>query len=263
MDNTETLINLLQNIGSSIREKTGKTDLLTLQQMPSEILSISEGGDLTFDQVLSRNYDDLTISDMSIVLQGSSDSNSSNEQLNQFLLRNSTFNNLYIENLQLDSSAGTPDRSSFIYKSKFNSLTINNFILTNGYMIQSQKLFFDNNSITEPTQSLRINNFNYTCDPFYFNCDQPLKCLFLNLNNIEHDLSINDFSFIKTLILTNDTTSTRSLVCNQPSRIQNVYCSNETNPTFQQFVRNTFTNVQFISNQECENLWDTEITTQL
>ena len=155
------------------------------------------------------------------------------------------------------------NESSFIYKSKFNSLTINNFTLTNDYMPQQQKIFFDNNSITEPTQSLRINNFNYTCDPFYFNCDQPLKCLFLNLNNIQHDLSLNNFTFIKTLILTNDNISTRSLSCRETNRIQNVYCSNETNPTFQQFVQNTFTNVQFISNQECENLWDTEITAQL
>ena len=263
MDNTETLINWIRNVASAIREKTGKTDLLTLQQMPSEIRSISGGGGLTFDQVLSRNYDDLTISDMSIILQGSSNSNSSNEQLNQFLLRNSTFNNLYIENLQLNSQQGDINESSFIYKSKFNSLTINNFTLTNDYMQQMQKIFFDNNSITEPTQSLRINNFNYTCDTLYFNCDQPLKCLFLNLNNIQHDLSLNNFTFIKTLILTNDNISTRSLSCREANRIQNVYCSNETNPTFQQFVQNTFTNVQFISNQECENLWDTEIMAQL
>lgn len=31
-------------IGDAIREKTGKTDLLTLDQMPIEIASISSGG---------------------------------------------------------------------------------------------------------------------------------------------------------------------------------------------------------------------------
>jgi hypothetical protein len=37
------LINKLNAIGDAIREKTGKEDLLTLDQMPSEIRSISGG----------------------------------------------------------------------------------------------------------------------------------------------------------------------------------------------------------------------------
>jgi hypothetical protein len=70
------LIDKLSDIGVAIREKTGKTDLLTLAQMPSEIRSISGGGaiattslwaDGSWDEisdVLDRYYaeeiDDLT-----------------------------------------------------------------------------------------------------------------------------------------------------------------------------------------------------------
>lgn len=39
------LINKLSAIGNAIREKTGKTDLLTLDQMPQEISSIETGGE--------------------------------------------------------------------------------------------------------------------------------------------------------------------------------------------------------------------------
>ena len=38
------LINKLSDIGNAIREKTGKTDLLTLDQMPEEIKGIETGG---------------------------------------------------------------------------------------------------------------------------------------------------------------------------------------------------------------------------
>lgn len=38
------LINKLENIAAAIREKTGKTDLLTLEQMPVEIAAIETGG---------------------------------------------------------------------------------------------------------------------------------------------------------------------------------------------------------------------------
>ena len=38
------LINKLENIAAAIREKTGKTDLLTLEQMPIEIAAIETGG---------------------------------------------------------------------------------------------------------------------------------------------------------------------------------------------------------------------------
>ena len=38
------LINKLSAIGDAIREKTGKKDLLTLDQMPEEIRGISGGG---------------------------------------------------------------------------------------------------------------------------------------------------------------------------------------------------------------------------
>ena len=38
------LINKLSAIGDAIREKTGKTDLMTLDQMPVEIASITTGG---------------------------------------------------------------------------------------------------------------------------------------------------------------------------------------------------------------------------
>lgn len=45
------LINKLSAIGNAIREKTGKTDLLTLEQMPQEIKSIETagGGDSWYD----------------------------------------------------------------------------------------------------------------------------------------------------------------------------------------------------------------------
>ena len=38
------LISKLENIGNAIREKTGKTELLTLEQMPAEIAAIETGG---------------------------------------------------------------------------------------------------------------------------------------------------------------------------------------------------------------------------
>lgn len=255
MANTETLTSLIQNIANSIREKTQKTDLLTLQQMPSEILSIS-GGDITFDQVISRTYEDLTINDLSIVLQENSNKNSTKEQLNQFLLMNSIFNNLYIEKLQLNSE-GVSNIASFIHNSILNSLTINNFTLTNpNGMPENQELFFDNHG---PSQSLRINNINYT-NNFYFNFSSPIKCLFLNLQNVRYSIFLGRFPSINKLILTNDTISSIPIEVTSSSNIQEVYCSFETHPDFQQNIQNIFPQVQFISNEECENLWDTEIT---
>lgn len=50
------LTNKLSAIGDAIREKTGKTDLLTLEQMPVEIAAITTGGDA--DDVL-QDYKDL------------------------------------------------------------------------------------------------------------------------------------------------------------------------------------------------------------
>ena len=260
MVNTETLTSLIQNIASAIREKTGKSDLLTLDQMPPEILSIP-GGDITFDQVISRTYTDLTINDLSIVMQENSNKNSTNEQLNQFLLMNSSFNNLYIENLQLNSE-GVGNIASFVHNSILNSLTINNFTLTNtNGMNENQKLFFDNSSIEKPRQSLRINNINYN-NNFYFNFIFPLNCLFLNLQNIQNSIFLRQFQSINKLILTNDTISSIPIQVNNSSNIQSVYCSFETSPEFQQNIQNIFPNVQFISNEECENIWDTEITVQ-
>ena len=254
MANTETLTSLIQNIANSIREKTQKTDLLTLQQMPSEILSISGGG-ITFDQVISRTYKDLTINDLSIVFQENSNKDSPKEQLNQFLLMNSIFNNLYIENLQLNSE-GANNIASFIHNSILNSLTINNFTLTNE-MPQNQELFFDNSN--RPNQSLRINNINCT-NNFYFNFSLPVKCLFLNLQNVQNMIFLGRFPSINKLILTNDTISSRPIEVTSSSNIQEVYCSLETHPEFQQNIQHIFPQVQFISNEECENLWGTEIT---
>ena len=263
MGNTETLINLIQGVAAAIREKTGKSDLLTLDQMPSEILSISGGGDLTFDQVISRTYTDLNINDLSVVLQQMSSKDSTNEQLNQFLLMNSTFKNLYIENLQLNS-VNSDDNSSFIHNSTFNSLTINNFTLTNpsGMTSQNQSLFFDNPRISDPTQSLRINNIN-SVNNFYFNFTCPVKCLFLNLQNVQNNIFLRQFPYINKLILTNNDTSFMPLqVSFSSSNVQEVYCSIDTNPSFQQNIQGIFPQVQFIPNEECENLWDTEIMVQ-
>ena len=263
MGNTETLINLIQSVAGAIREKTGKSDLLTLDQMPSEILSISGGGDLTFDQVISRNYTDLNINDLSIVLQQMSSKDSTNEQLNQFLLMNSTFNNLYIENLQLNSDQ-SDDNSSFIHNSVFNSLTINNFTLTNssGMRSQNQHLFFDNSSITDPIQSLRINNINFV-NNFFFNFTSPVKCLFLNLQNVQNNIFLRQFPYINKLILTNNEMSVMPIqVSFSSSNVQEVYCSIETNPSFRQNIQGIFPQVQFIPNEECENLWATEIMVQ-
>lgn len=43
-NNQETLVDKLEDIGDAIRAKTGKSDKLTLSQMPTEIGSISGGG---------------------------------------------------------------------------------------------------------------------------------------------------------------------------------------------------------------------------
>ena len=187
MGNTETLTSLIQNIANAIREKTQKTDLLTLQQMPSEILSIP-GGDLTFDQVISRTYEDLNITDLIVQTSQSIGENSSNDQINNYLLRNSTFNNLHIENfVVINRYTGT--HSSFLYKSIFNSLTINNFTLDTPDL--DQELFFDNPNV-DPLQipSIRINKINCNNGPFCFNFSQKfsergltcvLACVIINV----------------------------------------------------------------------------------
>ena len=260
MANTETLTSLIQNIANSIREKTQKTDLLTLQQMPSEILSIS-GGDITFDQVIARTYENLNITDL--IVQTTQDINvdSSNEQINNYLLRNSTFNNLHIENLDvINRYIGS--HSSFLYKSIFNSLTINNFTIDNPD--PEQELFFDNPN-AEPLQipSIRINKINCNINPFYFNFSQKLNCLFLNLQGVTREIFLKRTNGINKIILVNDMNSTIPLTIYTGFYYQGeVYCSIETNPEFQQNIQNIFPQVQFIPNEECENLWATEIAAQ-
>ena len=46
------LTDKLTAIANAIREKTGKTDLLTLDDMPNEIASIASGGDSTMEDGL-------------------------------------------------------------------------------------------------------------------------------------------------------------------------------------------------------------------
>ena len=46
------LTNKLSAIGNAIREKTGKTDLLTLDQMPQEIKGIETGGDTEVEDTI-------------------------------------------------------------------------------------------------------------------------------------------------------------------------------------------------------------------
>lgn len=260
MANTETLASLIQNIASAIREKTQKTDLLTLQQMPSEILSISGGGGLTFDQVIARNYEDLNITNLIVQTMYTIHETASNEEINNYLLRNSTFNNLNIENLEVINKS-TGIHSSFLYNSIFNSLTINNFTIDNTNI--EQELFFDNPSV-EPYQipSVRINKINCS-GPFYFNFSQNLNCLFLNLQQAVGQIYLNHINHINKIILVNDMSSTTPLEL-YPGQYYNgqVYCSTDTDPQFQDAIQNTFYNVTFISNEECENLWATEITAQ-
>jgi hypothetical protein len=50
------LINKLSAIGEAIREKTGKEDLLTLEQMPEEIRGISGGGEDSYYDVFWDNF---------------------------------------------------------------------------------------------------------------------------------------------------------------------------------------------------------------
>lgn len=262
MANTETLASLIQNIASAIREKTQKTDLLTLQQMPSEILSISGGGDLTFDQVIARNYEDLNITELNIILKGSVIASNQLEILNSLLLCNSTFHDLYIGSLIINPSQADPQYSSFIYKSTLNSLTIDNFTLTNYMPSNRLALIFDNPDIVQaPYPSLRINNIKGS-NKFYLNFSQPVKCLFLNLQNMQNKVSLNNINRIGKLILTNSTDSNFPLEKNAAANIEQVFCSSETSPEFQSKVENVFSNVTFISNEECENLWATEITVQ-
>ena len=261
MANTETLTSLIQNIANSIREKTQKTDLLTLQQMPSEILSISEGGGLTFDQVISRNYEDLNITDLIVQTASSINAGSSNEEINSYLLINSTFNNLHIENLNV-INRNTGIHSSFLYNSIFNSLTINNFTIDT--TDPNQELFFDNpNAESLQIPSIRINKINCNNGPFYFNFSQKLNCLFLNLQEATREIFLRRTNGINKIILVNDTISTIPLSI-EPGSYYNgdVYCSLETSPEFQQNIQNIFPQVQFISNEECETLWATEITAQ-
>lgn len=53
------LINKLSAIGNAIREKTGKVDLLTLDQMPEEISGIETGGDTSMeDTIVSGSFID-------------------------------------------------------------------------------------------------------------------------------------------------------------------------------------------------------------
>lgn len=49
------LISKLENIGNAIREKTGKTELLTLEQMPAEIAAIETGGKAEAPLVVTRS----------------------------------------------------------------------------------------------------------------------------------------------------------------------------------------------------------------
>ena len=260
MANTETLTSLIQNIANSIREKTQKTDLLTLQQMPSEILSIPEGGGLTFDQVISRNYEDLNITDLIVQTESSINIDSSNEEINNYLLRNSTFNNLHIENLSV-INRDFSIHSSFLYKSIFNSLTINNFTIDTPN--PDQELFFDNPN-ADPLQipSIRINKINCNNSPFYFNFSQKINCLFLNLQEVTREIILNRTNGINKIILVNDMSSTRPLSYQGHYYQGDVYCSAETSPEFQQNIQDIFPQVQFMSNEECENLWDTEIMVQ-
>ena len=55
------LINKLNAIGDAIREKTGKEDLLTLDQMPDEIRGIGGGGslNLNFEVIQCNTNEDL------------------------------------------------------------------------------------------------------------------------------------------------------------------------------------------------------------
>lgn len=52
------LINKLSAIGNAIREKTGKTDLLTLDQMPQEIKGIETGGSDSYYDTFWDDYQD-------------------------------------------------------------------------------------------------------------------------------------------------------------------------------------------------------------
>ena len=48
------LIEKLNAIGEAIRSKTGKTDKMTLEQMPTEIANIEGGGGITLDDIASK-----------------------------------------------------------------------------------------------------------------------------------------------------------------------------------------------------------------
>lgn len=95
----------LTNIGNAIREKTGKTDLLTLDEMPTEIQGISGGGEEYFTD------EDLTFSDrlISYLFIGPLDAKILEKEKNRLKFNNISYGS------NLFNSVGQLDLSSLVF----------------------------------------------------------------------------------------------------------------------------------------------------
>lgn len=168
----------LTNIGNAIREKTGKTDLLTLDEMPTEIQGISGGEEYFTDE-------DLTFSGhlMSYLFLGPLDAKILEREKNRLKFNNiSSGRNLFNSVGQLDLSslvfncAPTITITALFHYSSCIALPKMNCI---GSAVPSESMQYPFGScyylrsLPEGFEDLDFSAWNNTtnwCDSFFYNC---------------------------------------------------------------------------------------------